>query len=87
MEALADFGDSLPAVVILLLWAFIVVWSVFLMLLPFFVYGAWRRAKEVSEKMDSLIRLQHLVNPMPKPQKAQSKDDRESPAAGSEKSS
>jgi hypothetical protein len=74
--------NELPSGVVIILSIFLVIWSVLLFMLPFFVFGAWRRAKEVSEKMDTLIRIQHLAQKppkMPKPAKQvttpRSKDD------------
>ena len=41
---------------------FVVVWWILLFLLPFFVYGAWQRAKECSRKLDRLIEIQQAAH-------------------------
>ncbi|MCZ6642647.1 MAG: hypothetical protein O7F71_13795 [Gammaproteobacteria bacterium] len=33
----------------------LVIWAVMTFLMPFFVFGAWRRAKQVSEKMNKIV--------------------------------
>tara|TARA_R110002110_G_scaffold301156_1_gene515217 strand:- start:181663 stop:181881 length:219 start_codon:yes stop_codon:yes gene_type:complete len=43
--------DSLPDWLILILTIFMFVWFVLMIFLPFFVYGAWFRAKECSNKL------------------------------------
>jgi cation transport ATPase len=48
-----------PAVALLVLVAaiFALFYGVLSLLAPFFWYGAWKRAKEISLKMDTLIEL------------------------------
>lgn len=74
LKALAELGEALPGIVVVALWIFLLIWCVLLFLLPFFVFGAWRRAKEVSEKMDTLIHIQQLTPSMPT-ENPRSKDD------------
>ncbi|MEM7077338.1 MAG: hypothetical protein AAF513_01805 [Pseudomonadota bacterium] len=35
----------------------VAIWTILMILAPFFWYGAWARAKECSHKLDTLIRL------------------------------
>jgi len=73
-QALENLGEALPSGVVIIVSIFLLVWCVLLFLLPFFVFGAWRRAKEVSEKMDTLIRVQQPTHSMPA-ENPRSKDD------------
>ena len=40
------------------------VWTILLFLLPFFVYGAWQRAKEISIKMDRVLVVLEKQSPI-----------------------
>lgn len=70
LDQLFTTGALAPFAVVI--FALAVAWSILLFLLPFFVYGAWYRAKQCSEKLDTLISLQHraLEKPAPPPSTA-----------------
>lgn len=50
--------------------AFLFVWAVLMFLMPFFVYGASRRAKQISQKMDELIEIQRGSATAPRQEEA-----------------
>lgn len=50
---MAAFGP----ITIVFVVALVLIWAILLFLLPFFVYGAWQRAKECSLKLDQLVQL------------------------------
>lgn len=52
-----DSIGSLPAWVLVFFALIGFVWMVLLFCIPFFVYGVWVRAKEISGKMDTVIEL------------------------------
>jgi len=59
MDKIPDPSTMDPITALLLLAAalFGIVYAVLAFLAPFYLYGAWKRAKECSEKLSTLIEL------------------------------
>ena len=54
MSVLEDL-NAVQMIFAMLLGAVALVWGIMMFLLPFFVWGAWQRARECSERLDTLI--------------------------------
>lgn len=59
MDNIPDPSTMHPLAALLLLVALLfgIVYAVLAFLAPFYLYGAWKRAKECSEKLSTLIEL------------------------------
>ena len=53
MDDLSEYLTS--GVVGVAILVILIIWAIMTFLMPFFVFGAWRQAKQVSEKMDKVV--------------------------------
>lgn len=53
-----NFDDILAGPIGLILGILLIIWGILMFFAPFFWYGTWKRAKEISDKFDTLIAMQ-----------------------------
>jgi hypothetical protein len=59
---MGDLASNISEPILFVIGLFMIVWAILLFLLPFFVYGAWQRAKECSQKLDALVAIQRAAH-------------------------
>jgi hypothetical protein len=54
--AMNDLDQLLAGPIGIVLGILLIVWAILMFFAPFFWYGTWKRAKEISQKFDLLIK-------------------------------
>jgi hypothetical protein len=62
IDSFSRFLDSMGPIVLIFVVGFAIVWGILLFLLPFFVFGAWRRTVQCNEQLDTTIALHRATN-------------------------
>lgn len=57
-----NFDNLLAGPIGLILGILLIIWSILMFFAPFFWYGTSKRAKEISDKLDTLIQLRRESN-------------------------